>query len=152
MLAIYLAVRTSSSLITTAEYKYAAQVLEAALQSANFVSHPSLPTLQALVGKLVLPLLLHLALTLMISSADNLSHLRANEYGSRISVRVLQVCFDQNARLILLYRCTMISLLVRLATKLRLHRDPAELGYLPSESEDRRRLWWNIVELDVSEY
>ena len=48
-----------------------------------------------------------------------------------------------------IYRCTMISLLVRLAIKLQLQRDPAELGYLLSECEDRRRLWWNVVELDV---
>jgi hypothetical protein len=49
MLAIHLAVWTSSSIITATEYKYSAQVLEVALQSANFVSHPSVTTLQALV-------------------------------------------------------------------------------------------------------
>jgi hypothetical protein len=75
--------------------------------------------------------------------------MRATEYGPRISVRIPQVCVDVIPGLILLHRRNMISLLVRLATRLRLHRDPAELGYLPSESEDRRRLWWNIVELDV---
>jgi hypothetical protein len=44
----------------------------------------------------------------------------------------------------------MLSLLVRMAKKLQLHRDPAELSYLPVECEDRRRLWWSIVALDVS--
>lgn len=43
----------------------------------------------------------------------------------------------------------MLAILVRLAMKLQLHRDPADLGYLPAECEARRRLWWNIVELDV---
>lgn len=47
------------------------------------------------------------------------------------------------------YLRTMLSLLVRLATKLHLDREPETLGYLPSECEQRRRLWWHIVALDV---
>ena len=39
------------------------------------------------------------------------------------------------------YLRTMLSLLVQLALKLHLSRDPESLGYLPSECEQRRRLW-----------
>jgi hypothetical protein len=47
------------------------------------------------------------------------------------------------------YVWSMTGLLVRLATKLGLHQDPASLGLSPFVSEMRRRLWWQICILDV---
>ncbi len=48
------------------------------------------------------------------------------------------------------YIWSMTGLLIRLATKLGLHRDPvAALGLSPFVAEMRRRLWWQICVLDV---
>ncbi|KAK5445354.1 hypothetical protein LTS15_010135 [Exophiala xenobiotica] len=47
------------------------------------------------------------------------------------------------------YIWSMTGLLIRLATKLGLHRDPVALGLNPFQSEIRRRLWWQILILDV---
>jgi hypothetical protein len=47
------------------------------------------------------------------------------------------------------YIWSMTGLLIRLATKLGLHRDPVALGLSPFVSEMRRRLWWQICVLDV---
>jgi hypothetical protein len=47
------------------------------------------------------------------------------------------------------YIWSMTGLLIRLATKLGLHRDPVALGLQPFQSEIRRRLWWQILILDV---
>jgi hypothetical protein len=47
------------------------------------------------------------------------------------------------------YVWSMVGLLIRLAMKLGLHRDPADLGLSPFSSEMRRRLWWQIYALDV---
>ncbi|KAK5207203.1 hypothetical protein LTR72_008945 [Exophiala xenobiotica] len=47
------------------------------------------------------------------------------------------------------YMWSMTGLLIRLATKLGLHRDPVALGLHPFQSEIRRRLWWQILILDV---
>ena len=44
---------------------------------------------------------------------------------------------------------SLTGLAIRLATKLGLHRDPDSLGLSPFVSEMRRRLWWQIVILDV---
>ncbi|ETN46654.1 uncharacterized protein HMPREF1541_00840 [Cyphellophora europaea CBS 101466] len=44
---------------------------------------------------------------------------------------------------------TMTGVLVRLAMKLGLHRDPEVLKLSPFDCEMRRRLWWQIVVLDV---
>ena len=43
----------------------------------------------------------------------------------------------------------MLLLLVRMAVKLKLNRDPSMLGFEAGECEFRRRLWWQIVALDV---
>jgi hypothetical protein len=47
------------------------------------------------------------------------------------------------------YVWSMVGLLIRFATKLGLHRDPADLGLPPFQSEMRRRLWWQIYVLDI---
>ncbi|KAL6241659.1 hypothetical protein RBB50_011441 [Rhinocladiella similis] len=47
------------------------------------------------------------------------------------------------------YIWSMTGLLIRLAMKLGLHRDPATLGLPPFSAEMRRRLWWHIATLDV---
>ena len=47
------------------------------------------------------------------------------------------------------YVWSMVGLLVRLAMKLGLHRDPTDLGLSPFMSEMRRRLWWQIYILDI---
>lgn len=47
------------------------------------------------------------------------------------------------------YLCTMLLLLVRLATKLRLDQDPADLGFDAAECEHRRRLYWHLITLDI---
>ena len=47
------------------------------------------------------------------------------------------------------YLCTMLLLLVRLATKLNLDQDPADLGFDPTECEHRRRLYWHIITLYI---
>jgi hypothetical protein len=47
------------------------------------------------------------------------------------------------------YVWSMVGLLVRLAMKLGLHRDPADLELSPFISEMRRRLWWQIYVLDI---
>ena len=41
-----------------------------------------------------------------------------------------------------------ISLAMRAAQTMGLHRDPAQFGIRPSEAEYRRRLWWHIVHMD----
>ncbi|CAG8039701.1 unnamed protein product [Penicillium salamii] len=41
-----------------------------------------------------------------------------------------------------------IGIAVRIATRLGLHRDGAQFGLSPFETEQRRRLWWQIVTLD----
>lgn len=43
---------------------------------------------------------------------------------------------------------SMTAVLVRLATALRLHRDPEAQGLPFSDCESRRRLWWHICTLD----
>ncbi|KAF2689759.1 hypothetical protein K458DRAFT_414016 [Lentithecium fluviatile CBS 122367] len=47
------------------------------------------------------------------------------------------------------YVWSMVGLLIRLAMKLGLHRDPADLGLIPFLCEMRRRLWWQIYALDI---
>jgi hypothetical protein len=47
------------------------------------------------------------------------------------------------------YVWTMTGLVIRIATKLGLHRDPVSLGVAPFIAEIRRRLWWQICILDV---
>lgn len=47
------------------------------------------------------------------------------------------------------YIWTMTGLLIRLAMKLGLQHDPAFLNLAPFMSEMRRRLWWQIVVLDI---
>lgn len=47
------------------------------------------------------------------------------------------------------YLSRTLRVLIQLAVKLDLHRNPAELGYTPSQCEGRRRLWWHIMALDV---
>lgn len=42
----------------------------------------------------------------------------------------------------------MIGIAVRVATHLGLHRDGAQLGLFPFETEQRRRLWWQLIVLD----
>lgn len=42
----------------------------------------------------------------------------------------------------------MIGIAVRIAIRLGLHKDGAQLGVCPFETEERRRLWWNLVALD----
>ena len=41
-----------------------------------------------------------------------------------------------------------ISLAMRVAQTMGLHRDPAQFGINPCEAESRRRLWWHIVHMD----
>lgn len=41
-----------------------------------------------------------------------------------------------------------ISLAMRVAQTMGLHRDPAKFGIEPCEAEYRRRLWWHIVHMD----
>jgi hypothetical protein len=41
-----------------------------------------------------------------------------------------------------------ISLAMRVAQTMGLHRDPAKFGIGPCEAEYRRRLWWHIVHMD----
>lgn len=41
-----------------------------------------------------------------------------------------------------------ISLALRVAQTMGLHRDPANFGIRPSEAENRRRIWWHIVHMD----
>ena len=47
------------------------------------------------------------------------------------------------------YVWSMTGLLIRLAMKIGLHRDPGDLGTRPFIAELRRRLWWQICTLDV---
>ncbi|KAJ6079681.1 hypothetical protein N7467_009434 [Penicillium canescens] len=42
----------------------------------------------------------------------------------------------------------LIGIAVRMATRIGLHRDGAQFGLSPFETEQRRRLWWQIVVLD----
>ncbi|KAK7559752.1 fungal-specific transcription factor domain-containing protein, partial [Phyllosticta citricarpa] len=44
---------------------------------------------------------------------------------------------------------TLVALAVRIAQDLNLHRDGALTGFSPYETEMRRRLWWQIVVLDI---
>ncbi|KAL4815551.1 fungal-specific transcription factor domain-containing protein [Aspergillus spinulosporus] len=41
-----------------------------------------------------------------------------------------------------------VSLAMRVAQTMGLHRDPANFGIPPSEAESRRRMWWHIVHMD----
>lgn len=41
-----------------------------------------------------------------------------------------------------------ISLALRVAQTMGLHRDPAQFGIAPAEAESRRRVWWHIVHMD----
>ena len=41
-----------------------------------------------------------------------------------------------------------ISLALRVAQTMGLHRDPAQFGIPPYEAETRRRVWWHIVHMD----
>jgi hypothetical protein len=41
-----------------------------------------------------------------------------------------------------------VSLAMRVAQTMGLHRDPAKFGIRPSEAEYRRRLWWHIMHMD----
>ncbi|PWY89930.1 Zn(II)2Cys6 transcription factor [Aspergillus heteromorphus CBS 117.55] len=41
-----------------------------------------------------------------------------------------------------------ISLAMRVAQTMGLHRDPAKFGICPSDAEYRRRIWWHIVHMD----
>ena len=41
-----------------------------------------------------------------------------------------------------------ISLAMRVAQTMGLHRDPAKFGIEPCEAEYRRRLWWHIIHMD----
>ena len=102
----YTACKTPDSL---AEYHSYAKALENALQSANTLSQPSIPTLQALT----------------------------------IYLNCGRLNMDQE------YLGTMLILLIRLAMRLRLDQDPADLGFEPDECEHRRLLWWSIIALDV---
>lgn len=47
------------------------------------------------------------------------------------------------------YIWSMTGLLIRLAMKIGLHREPSTLGLPPFQAEMRRRLWWHICTLDV---
>ena len=47
------------------------------------------------------------------------------------------------------YVWTLTGLLIRLATSLGIHRDGAQFGLSPFETELRRRLWWQTCTLDV---
>ncbi|PLN86667.1 Zn(II)2Cys6 transcription factor [Aspergillus taichungensis] len=42
-----------------------------------------------------------------------------------------------------------VSLAMRVAQTMGLHRDPAKFGIQPYEAEYRRRIWWHIVHMDV---
>ncbi|KAJ5294690.1 hypothetical protein PENANT_c014G01870 [Penicillium antarcticum] len=42
----------------------------------------------------------------------------------------------------------LIGIAVRMATRIGLHRDGAQFGLSPFDTEQRRRLWWQIVVLD----
>ncbi|OGM50176.1 hypothetical protein ABOM_001137 [Aspergillus bombycis] len=42
----------------------------------------------------------------------------------------------------------LIGIAVRIATRLGLHRDGTQLGLSPFETEQRKRLWWQIVAFD----
>ncbi|KAF2139590.1 uncharacterized protein K452DRAFT_320242 [Aplosporella prunicola CBS 121167] len=44
---------------------------------------------------------------------------------------------------------TLVSLAVRIAQDMNLHRDGGVTGFSPYETELRRRLWWQIVVLDI---
>ncbi|EKG17289.1 Transcription factor fungi [Macrophomina phaseolina MS6] len=44
---------------------------------------------------------------------------------------------------------TLISLVVRIAQDLNLHRDGSVTGFSPFDTEIRRRLWWQIAVLDI---
>ncbi|KAL1392547.1 fungal-specific transcription factor domain-containing protein, partial [Phyllosticta capitalensis] len=44
---------------------------------------------------------------------------------------------------------TLVALAVRVAQDLNLHRDGALTGFSPYDTEVRRRLWWQIVVLDI---
>ena len=44
---------------------------------------------------------------------------------------------------------TLTGLLIRLAQSLGVHRDGEQFGLMPLETELRRRLWWQIVHLDL---
>ena len=46
------------------------------------------------------------------------------------------------------YLFCLTGIAVRIATRLGLHRDGGQFGLPPFESEQRRRLWWQIVVLD----
>ncbi|KAL2823054.1 fungal-specific transcription factor domain-containing protein [Aspergillus granulosus] len=41
-----------------------------------------------------------------------------------------------------------VSLAMRVAQTMGLHRDPANFGIGPAEAESRRRMWWHIVHMD----
>jgi hypothetical protein len=41
-----------------------------------------------------------------------------------------------------------VSLAMRVAQTMGLHRDPANFGISPAEAECRRRMWWHIVHMD----
>jgi hypothetical protein len=41
-----------------------------------------------------------------------------------------------------------VSLAMRVAQTMGLHRDPAKIGIEPCEAEYRRRLWWHIIHMD----
>lgn len=41
-----------------------------------------------------------------------------------------------------------VSLALRVAQTMGLHRDPAQFGIEPCEAESRRRVWWHIVHMD----
>lgn len=41
-----------------------------------------------------------------------------------------------------------VSLALRVAQTMGLHRDPAQFGISPCEAESRRRIWWHIVHMD----
>lgn len=76
------------------------------------------------------------ALETALQAANVLSHPNVTTLSAMtIYLTCGRVNMDQD------YLRTMLSLLVQLATKLHLGRDPESLGYLPSESEQRRRLW-----------
>lgn len=47
------------------------------------------------------------------------------------------------------YLRTMLLMLVHVATTFRLNQDPQDLGYDTRECENRRRLWWHTITLDV---
>ena len=47
------------------------------------------------------------------------------------------------------YVWTLVGLLIRLASALGVHRDGSHFDLLPYETEMRRRLWWQICNLDV---